>query len=77
VNRNGELYITSGKNAFSNIYQDILRDPQSTLWLIVSQPANNRILQISANVHHAAFVTETGQATKLFLILTHGSETLS
>jgi hypothetical protein len=61
VNGNGELYITSSGVAddLSSIYGDIAAKPQSTLRLIFSQLAANRILQIYANVSHAAFVTET------------------
>jgi hypothetical protein len=73
VNRKGEMYITSGSddlstpyNALCRVYKPIAREPQSTLRLIFSQPTANRILQISANYSHAAFVTETGQVTKSF-----------
>jgi hypothetical protein len=78
VNDKGELYITSGAdgngesyvtwdaNTLSSIYRDIALEPQSTLRLIFSQPTANRILQISSNFNHAAFVTETGQVTKFF-----------
>jgi hypothetical protein len=79
VNGKGEIYITSGPdeiafNALCRVYSDIAPEPQSTLRLIFSQPTANRILQISANYSHAAFVTETGQVTKSFLSLKHGSE---
>jgi hypothetical protein len=75
VNGKGELYVTSSSgDDLSSIYRDIAREPQSTLRLIFSQPAANRILQISANHSHAAFVTETGQVTKSFLSLKHGYE---
>jgi alpha-tubulin suppressor-like RCC1 family protein len=79
VNGDGELYITSGAfDILSSLYDNVLREPQSTLELILSQLSTNRILQISANWHHAAFVTETGQMTKSFMFLNnHGSETLS
>jgi hypothetical protein len=60
VNGNGELCITSGSDDFSIIYDDRAAKPQSTLRLIFSQPTANRILQISTNNSHAAFVTETG-----------------
>jgi hypothetical protein len=74
VNGKGELYITSGTNTLSNLYHNVPPEPQSTLRLIFSQPTTNRILQISANFNHAAFVTETGQVTKSFMLLKHGSE---
>ena len=81
VNGKGEMYITSGPddlcgpyNELSRLYLDIVPEPQSTTRLIFSQPTANRILQISANFSHVAFVTETGQATKSFLSLKHGSE---
>jgi hypothetical protein len=75
VNGKGELYITSGaRDILSRVYGDIATKPQSTLRLIFSQPTANHILQISANIHHAAFVTETRQVTKSFLSLKHGSE---
>ena len=81
VNREGEMYITSGpyhSNLTYNIlnwtYKSIAPEPQSTLRLIFSQPTSNRILQISASYSHAAFVTETGQVTKSFQSLKHGSE---
>jgi hypothetical protein len=75
VNRNGELYITSGiYDTLPSVYGDIAPKPQSTLRLIFSQPTANRILQIFANFSHAAFVTETGQVSKSFLSLKHGSE---
>jgi alpha-tubulin suppressor-like RCC1 family protein len=77
VNGNGELYITSGKDELSDVYRNIPLEPQSSLRLILSQLSTNRILQISANWSHAAFVTETGQVTKSFMFLNHGSETLS
>ena len=68
VKGNGELYITSvGVDMLSTVYHDIAQEPRSTLKLIFSQPTTNRILQISANVGHAAFVTETGQVTKSFM----------
>ena len=71
VNRKEELYITSGVDNYLcnlfKVYCDIAPEPQSTLKLIFSQPTTNRILQISANVGHAAFVTETGQVTKSFM----------
>jgi hypothetical protein len=76
VNGNGELYITSGTDILSRIYHDIDFEPQSTLKLIFSQPTTNRILQISANEGHAAFVTETGQVIKSFLSLNHCSDPL-
>jgi hypothetical protein len=66
VNGKGELYITSGRGTLAIYYEDIAPDPQSTLRLIFSQPTANRILQISSNFNHAAFVTETGQVTKFF-----------
>jgi hypothetical protein len=53
---------------------DIAPEPQSTLRLIFSQLTTNRILQISANYKHVAFITETRQVTKSFLSLKHGSE---
>jgi hypothetical protein len=59
VNRNGELYITSGADELSSVYCDIAPEPQSTLRLIFSQPTANRILQISATSSHATFVTES------------------
>jgi hypothetical protein len=76
VNGKGELYITppSGIDFLSGVYCNIAPEPQSTLRLIFSQPTTNRILQISANFDHAAFVTETGQVTKSFLSLKHGSK---
>jgi hypothetical protein len=74
VNGKGELYITSGTDYLCRVYGDIAPEPQSTLRLIFLQPTTNRILQISANFSHAAFVTETGQVTKSFLLLKHGSE---
>jgi hypothetical protein len=74
VNRNGELYITSGADYLSNIYGDIAVEPQSTLRLIFVQPTANRILQISVNFRHAAFVTKTRQVTKSSLSLKHGSK---
>jgi hypothetical protein len=77
VNGNRELYITSGKDELSDVYRNIPLEPQSSLRLILSQPSTNRILQISANWSHAAFVTETGQVTKSFMFLNHGSEILS
>jgi hypothetical protein len=77
VNGNGELHITSGKDELSDVYLNIPLEPQSSLRLILSQPSTNRILQISANWSHAAFVTETGQVTKSFMFLNHGSEILS
>jgi hypothetical protein len=64
VNGKGELYITSGADTLSSVYRDIAPEPQSTLRLIFFQPTANRILQISANFNHAAFVTETGQVSK-------------
>jgi hypothetical protein len=75
VNGKGDLYITSGRDSLSQVYCHIAPEPQSNLRLIFSQPTANRILQISANFHHAAFVTESGQVTKSFLSLKHGSET--
>jgi hypothetical protein len=64
VNGKGGLYMTSGAgDDFSDlpgVYRDIAPEPQSTLKLIFSQPTANRILHISANLSHAAFVTETG-----------------
>jgi hypothetical protein len=60
VNGKGELYITSRTDCLSRVYRDIALEPQSTLRLIFSQPTANRILQISTNVRHVAFVTETG-----------------
>jgi alpha-tubulin suppressor-like RCC1 family protein len=73
VNGKGELYITSEiPDTLSNIYRDKALEPQSTLKLIFSQPTANRILQISTNFHHAAFVTKTGQVTKSFMSLNHG-----
>jgi hypothetical protein len=74
VNGKGELYITSGAAYLSSLYRDIAPEPQSTLRLIFSQPTTNRILQISVNIIHVAFVTKTGQVTKSFLSLIHGSE---
>jgi hypothetical protein len=74
VNGKGELYITSGAYGLSSVYCDIVPEPRSTLRLIFSQPTANRILQISANFDHAAFVTETGQVTKSFMSLKHGFE---
>jgi hypothetical protein len=67
VNGKGELYIASTSErayTLSRVYRDIAPDPQSTLRLIFSQPTANRILQISANFRHAAFVTKTRQVTK-------------
>jgi hypothetical protein len=70
VNGNGEFYITSGADnpdelsVLCSVYRDIAPEPQSTLRLIFSQPTANRILQISANFNHAAFVTETGLVSK-------------
>jgi hypothetical protein len=77
VNGKGELYITYPIDYLSSIYGDIAPEPQSTLRLFFSQPTANRILQIFANNHHAAFVTKIGQMTKsfLFLSLKHGYET--
>jgi hypothetical protein len=69
VNGNGELYITSGTCSLSGVYRDIAPEPQSSLRLIFSQPTTNRILQISANFDHAAFITESGHVTKSFLSL--------
>jgi hypothetical protein len=77
VNGNGELYITSRGDELSRIYHDIPQELQSSLRLILSQPSTNRILQISTNWRHAAFVTETGQVTKSFMFLNHSFETLS
>jgi hypothetical protein len=74
VNGKGELYITSEAVTLCRIYHDIALEPQSTFKLIFSQPTANRILQISATLNHAAFVTETGQVTKSFLLLKHISE---
>jgi alpha-tubulin suppressor-like RCC1 family protein len=74
VNGKGELYITSGTDQLPRIYWNIVREPQSTLRLIFSQPTTNCILQISANFGHAAFVIETGQVSKLFLSLKHSFE---
>jgi hypothetical protein len=54
----------------SRVYRNIAPEPQSTLRLIFSQPIANRILQISVNFRHAAFVTEIGQVTKSFEIET-------
>jgi alpha-tubulin suppressor-like RCC1 family protein len=72
VNGKGELYIT---DTLCIVYRDIARtEPKSTLRLIFSQPTANRILQISANFNHVAFVTKTGQVTKSFLSLKHSSE---
>jgi hypothetical protein len=62
VNGKGELYITSGADylcSLFKVYCDIAPEPQSTLRLIFSQPTTNRILQISVNFEHAAFVIET------------------
>jgi hypothetical protein len=69
MNGNGELYITSGTCSLSGVYRDIAPEPQSSLRLIFSQPTTNRILQISANFDHAAFITESGHVTKSFLSL--------
>jgi hypothetical protein len=77
VNGKGELYITSRAGylcSLCRVYRDIAPEPQSTLRLIFSQPTTNRILQISVNIIHVAFVTKTGQVTKSFLSLIHGSE---
>jgi hypothetical protein len=77
VNGKGELYVTSPSERASylpSIYDDIAPEPQSTLRLIFSQPTANRILQISANVYHAAFITETGQVTKSFMSSKHSYE---
>jgi hypothetical protein len=74
ANGKGELYITSGPDTLfdlSDLYCNVPLEPQSTLRLIFTQPTANRILQISANFKHAAFVTETGQVTKLDLSLKH------
>jgi hypothetical protein len=70
VNGKGELYMTLGtSNTLPRVYCDM-----DTLELIFSQPTTNRILQISANFDHSAFVTETGQVNKSFLSLKHSSE---
>jgi hypothetical protein len=60
VNGKGELYITSGADTLSRIYSNTPPEPQSNQRLIFSQPITNCILQISANINHAALVTETG-----------------
>ena len=77
VNGNREMYITSRKDELSHIYCNIPLEPQSSLRLILLQLSTNRILQISMNWYHAAFVTKTGQVTKSFMFLNHSFETLS